>query len=201
METSVFLLRQLLQGAGDLDPKVTRHLDKISNEVRRSTSTINELLELARNRPPRRQPSSLKALLDGAVAAAHLPATVQVASTAAPDEMALLDPDQISRVLTNLFINASQAMEGTGQIWVQASRIADGVELRVRDNGPGIAADIRHRIFEALFTTKAKGTGLGLALCQRIVESHGGTIALEPTAAGATFRVMIPDIDERTERP
>ena len=201
METSVFLLRQLLQGAGDLDPKVTRHLDKISNEVRRSTNTINDLLELARNRPPRRQPSSLKALLDGAVAAAHLPATVQVASTAAPDEMALLDPDQISRVLTNLFINASQAMEGTGQIWVQASRIGDGVELRVRDNGPGIAADIRHRIFEALFTTKAKGTGLGLALCQRIVESHGGTIALEPTAAGATFRVMIPDIDERTERP
>jgi two-component system sensor histidine kinase HydH len=56
---------------------------------------------------------------------------------------------------------------------------------------------LRDRIFEALFTTKAKGSGLGLALCRRITEAHGGTIALEPSAAGATFKITIPDSDVR----
>jgi signal transduction histidine kinase len=63
----------------------------------------------------------------------------------------------------------------------------------VRDDGPGVPADVRGRIFEALFTTKARGNGLGLALCRRIAEAHGGTVTLEPSKSGATFRVVIPD--------
>jgi signal transduction histidine kinase len=55
-------------------------------------------------------------------------------------------------------------------------------------------AEVRDRIFEALFTTKAKGSGLGLALCQRIVEGHGGTIALEISERGAAFKIAVPDV-------
>jgi signal transduction histidine kinase len=64
----------------------------------------------------------------------------------------------------------------------------------VRDDGPGIAAEAQHRIFEALFTTKAKGSGLGLALCRRILEAHGGSIDLQPSpaGAGATFVLVVP---------
>jgi len=194
METSVFLLRQhFQQQPTPPDPKVLRHLDKISAEVKRSTSTINDLLELARNRPPHRREIPLRALLEGAVAAAHLPSTVDVAIDAPASDVARLDPDQITRVLTNLLINASQAMEGTGHVDVRAARAGDVTTIRVHDTGPGVPAELGQRIFEALFTTKAKGTGLGLALCLRIAEAHGGTVTLEPTDSGAAFQISIPD--------
>lgn len=194
VETSVFLLRQhFQQKPGDADPKVARHLDKISAEVKRSTNTINDLLELARNRAPKRKDTSLRGLLEGALAAAHLPAGVDVTIEAAAEETGHFDPDQITRVLTNLLLNGSQAMEGAGRIAMQAWRVGNETRIRVHDSGPGIPAEIRHRVFEALFTTKAKGTGLGLALCRRIAEAHGGTVTLEPSDAGAAFLISIPD--------
>ena len=103
------------------------------------------------------------------------------------------DADQLARVVTNLLINASQAMNGTGHVWIDGGREATVTYLRVRDDGPGIPANVRERVFEALFTTKAKGSGLGLALCRRIAEAHGGTVTLENAERGAAFRISIPD--------
>jgi signal transduction histidine kinase len=71
----------------------------------------------------------------------------------------------------------------------------------VSDDGPGVAVEAQHRIFEALFTTKAKGSGLGLALCRRIAEAHGGTVTLEASDRGATFRISIPDADFTASSP
>jgi len=202
VETSVFLLRQHFQNqATGQDPKVLRHLDKIAAEVKRSNNTINDLLELARNRPPHRRATSLRALLEGAVATANLPPTVEVTIDANPADRASMDPDQIARVLTNLLLNATQAMDGTGRITLQGSLVGDEARLRVRDSGPGVPAEIRHRVFEALFTTKAKGTGLGLALCRRIAESHGGTVVLEPSDQGATFLISIPGAEPAQDGP
>jgi signal transduction histidine kinase len=103
------------------------------------------------------------------------------------------DPDQLTRVVTNLLINASQAMNGSGHIWIDGQREGTTTTLRIRDDGPGVPAEVRDRIFEALFTTKAKGSGLGLALCRRIVEAHGGTIVLEASERGAMFKIIVPD--------
>jgi two-component system, NtrC family, sensor histidine kinase HydH len=192
VESSAFLLRQLLSKR-TLDPKVDRHLDKISNEVKRANNTIHELLELARSRPPNRRRSELPTLLDAAIQAAHLPGAVTVHLNVNAAGPAQIDPDQIARVLTNLLINASQAMDGSGAIWIDAECDDRQTRIRVRDGGPGVPADVQHRLFEALFTTKAKGSGLGLALCRRIAEAHGGTIALESDGPGATFLLTIPE--------
>jgi len=127
------------------------------------------------------------------VAAAQLPATVEVLIEAPVSEVARLDPDQITRVLTNILINACQAMEGTGRVELRAAREGEVTRIEIHDTGPGVPAEIRHRVFEALFTTKAKGTGLGLALCARIAEAHGGSLTLEPSDTGATFLIAIPD--------
>jgi signal transduction histidine kinase len=80
-----------------------------------------------------------------------------------------------------------------GQAWIEAERQGGEARMRVRDAGPGIPPDVRHRIFEALFTTKAKGSGLGLALSRKIAEAHGGTLTLEPSERGASFLLTIPD--------
>jgi two-component system sensor histidine kinase HydH len=193
VESSVFLLRQRLGQMGVSDAGVVRHLDKIAAEVQRSNKTINDLLELARSRPLHRRIVPARGFLEQAVSAANLPAGVRVTVTA-QDEVALdADPDQLGRVFSNLVINASQAMDGKGEIRMEAERQGEAVTVRVRDDGPGVPVDVRDRIFEALFTTKAKGSGLGLALCRRIVEAHGGTVRLEPSDRGASFLVTIPD--------
>jgi signal transduction histidine kinase len=114
-------------------------------------------------------------------------------STETPGVPIDADPEQLGRVLINLLINASQATNGTGHVWIDARREGSATLLRVRDDGPGIPSELREQIFQALFTTKAKGSGLGLALCRRIAEAHGGTVTLEPSEGGAVFRITVPD--------
>lgn len=195
VESSAFLLGQRLQQLGVNDPNINRHLDKIATEVQRSTKTINDLLELARSRQPQRKRTKAADAISHALASITLPCTIEV-NVDAPAEVTLDgDSDQIGRVLTNLVINASQAMGGKGRIAIAARRMGNETRLKVSDEGPGIPVDIRHRVFEALFTTKAKGSGLGLALCRRIVEAHGGTITLDTADKGATFCVAIPDLN------
>jgi len=193
MESSMYLLRQGLDRKGVQDPKIERHLEKISVEIKRSSKTINELLELARNRPPQRRLTTIAALFRSAVATANLPPTVDVIVELPGGATAMIDPDQIERILTNLLINASQAMDGTGKVWLAAERVGAETHVRVRDSGPGISSELHERIFEALFTTKAKGNGIGLALCRRIAEAHGGTIVSEPSETGALFVMALPD--------
>jgi signal transduction histidine kinase len=194
VESSAFLVTRRLEQLQVSDASVARHMEKIAVEVQRSNKTISDLLELARSRPLSRRAVPARTLLDAAVPAANLPAGVTVEIDAAPELTLDCDPDQLTRVLTNLLINASQAMGGRGHIWIDARRESAVVTLVVRDDGPGVPADVRPRIFEALFTTKAKGNGLGLALCRRIAEAHGGTVTLDASDRGASFRVVIPDV-------
>ncbi len=108
-----------------------------------------------------------------------------------------VDPDQIRQVLWNLFSNAIQAMERRGTLTV-ATRPAlapqgAGVTIQVGDTGGGIPHDVVHNIFNPFFTTKAKGTGLGLPIVHAIIEKHGGTIHLDnQEGKGVTFTVYLP---------
>ena len=104
---------------------------------------------------------------------------------------------RIVQVLLNLLLNAADAVprEG-GRITLRAARApGDRVRLTVEDNGPGIAAEIRDRLFEPFVTTKepGKGTGLGLAVCLGLIEAAGGTLAVEDSAeGGARFVIELP---------
>ena len=104
-------------------------------------------------------------------------------------------PGEINQVILNLLINAAQAMTGFGEIHISTRAVGDSVELRVRDNGPGIPPEVRSQLFKPFFTTKpaGAGTGLGLSISRAIVESHGGTIEAENRPdGGAEFRVTLP---------
>ncbi|MCA9669188.1 MAG: hypothetical protein KC503_26510 [Myxococcales bacterium] len=110
-------------------------------------------------------------------------------------------PSQLSQVLTNLLVNAAQAIQGKGRIDISmAARDADDgsgreVVITVSDDGPGIPDDVMQRIFEAGFTTKPEGvgSGLGLAISMEILQRHGGRMEVESEPGkGATFRVILP---------
>jgi two-component system NtrC family sensor kinase len=102
---------------------------------------------------------------------------------------------QLSQVWMNLLVNAAQAMDGRGEIWITALKEGDQVVVKVRDNGPGIPEDVLIRIFDPFFTTKSvgDGTGLGLSIVHGIIERHSGEINVESTVGvGTTFTVRLP---------
>jgi len=104
-----------------------------------------------------------------------------------------IDPSQFVQVFHNVLHNASQAMESQGHISIQATYDTNMVTLVISDTGPGISKDLRDQVFDPLFTTKIKGTGLGLTLCREIIEHHGGSITLpDNPAGGATFHIRLP---------
>jgi two-component system, NtrC family, sensor histidine kinase HydH len=193
IESSLFLIRQRLAKISVDDSNVNKHLDKVAGQVKVCSKTITDLLELARSRPPRRQRVDVSVLVEHSLESVPLEADVVVESDLPRGLDVYADPDQMRQVLVNLMANASQAMAGRGRIRISAEREKGGVAIRVSDEGPGVPAADRVRIFDALYTTKPKGTGLGLALCRRIIEAHGGEIVLEPSQSGATFRFWVPD--------
>jgi two-component system sensor histidine kinase HydH len=193
VESSLYLLRQHLGEDAAHAPQIAKHLDRIGTEVKRANQTIADLLDLARNKPPKRQPTDLRLLVESAADASLLPSAVTFESTVPAGLMGNVDADQLRQVLVNLIMNACQALGGRGHLLVHGEASADGgTRLRVRDDGPGVPEEDRRRVFEALFTTRAKGSGLGLALCRRIMDGHGGTVELESTTTGASFLLTIP---------
>lgn len=135
-------------------------------------------------------------LLDGLKADLKLiPAEFEVSiENRAGDIHIRANRDALLSALRNLIENAVHACEGHGHMWISTARNgADTVELRFRDNGPGIPAAVREALFEPFFTTRAQGTGLGLAVTQSVVRAHGGDIVLEPQQdTGTVFTVRLP---------
>ena len=110
----------------------------------------------------------------------------------------MADQDQLQRVFLNLTNNAQEAMPDGGQLTINVRNVDNFVEITVTDTGEGISDENIDKIFDPLFTTKLKGTGLGLAVCQQIVERHGGTVSArrnEEPSGGTIFEVKLPTAD------
>jgi PAS domain S-box-containing protein len=103
-----------------------------------------------------------------------------------------LDGVRMEQVFRNLFENSLAACDDPVRVLLDARYVGHTVEIRYEDNGPGLNDEQRQRLFEPFFTTKPNGTGLGMAICQRIVEAHRGTMRTEPTAKGACFLIRLP---------
>jgi signal transduction histidine kinase len=106
----------------------------------------------------------------------------------------LADESQIRQALLNLVRNAKEAMPSGGRLRIDVGSSEEGlVRLALTDSGPGISRENLHQVFEPFFSTKAKGTGLGLALVQQIVSEHGGRIEVDcPPEGGTRFTILLP---------
>lgn len=193
METSLHLLRRKVD-----DEAARRHFDKIAQQIGVSGAIIEDLLALARDRPPHREQVALAALArearDAVPSATALEVTVAVPEDLPP---VWVDRTQIRQVLVNLVGNAADAILGSGKggrVEIRAAIEEGALVLSVTDDGPGFAPEVRERLFEPLVTTRRTGAGLGLALCARIAEKHRGAIEAEdPAGGGARIVVRIPD--------
>ncbi len=194
MQTSV----QLLARRVPEDERTTKHLRRLDDQISLCNTIISDLLELARDRAPERGPTDLAAVVQAAALSVPRVPELTLVLTVDPALPTLaVDPGQFRQLVVNLVLNATQAINGPGRIELHLRVEGRELVLRVEDSGPGILADVEAHLFEPLFTTRASGTGLGLALCRRIVEKHGGRItAGNHAGGGAAFEVRVPIADE-----
>jgi two-component system, LuxR family, sensor kinase FixL len=191
-------IRGAIQVIGGRLPKDSRDAVVVREIVSR-IDALNELMKdlLLFARPPQPHPTLVDVaalirttadLLSSDPALKGIAVDIQGAVPPLP-----ADAELLKIVFQNLLVNGAQAMQGRGAMQVTLEPVDGMCRVTLRDSGPGIPDDVRERIFTPFFTTKARGTGLGLATAKRIIEAHGGSIAVHcPPGGGTTVEVGLP---------
>jgi signal transduction histidine kinase len=180
----------------DADEAVRRNLDMIRQEVIASEKIVGHLLDFSRGRMLKRLPIDLNSLVKSTIEELSIPSHISLTTSLSREPISVSgDGELLARVIVNLAMNAIQAMptRGTLSIATFLSNDSSKALLEVSDTGKGIPSENIDKIFEPLFTTKAKGMGLGLALCRMLVQAHGGEIDVTSEAGkGTTFMLSLP---------
>jgi signal transduction histidine kinase len=186
------------------DPETHKVLTDIIGEAKMANAIVQEVLDFVRPIRLQVEPTLLCDAVQAAVQ--HADAKGRrgniAVETRVPPTLPQLraDKHQLTQVLTNLIINAYEALSGEGRVTVTASetRLQDGsggrdaILVEVADDGPGIPPDVREKVFDVFFTTKPKGSGLGLAIVKRIVDAHDGRLDLQTSEEGTRVRFTLP---------
>jgi len=191
MSNAVFYLKTILDKA---DEKTREYLDILSSEIRNADKIVSDLVGFSRTRLAEREKITVADLVAQALEKHPAPESVEVITSIASDlPPVFVDPRQIGQVLTNLITNAYQAMPEGGKMTINAQAEKDQVSLSITDTGSGISKENITKLFEPLFTTRARGIGLGLAVSRSLAEANGGSIEVESEEGrGSAFIVGLP---------
>ncbi len=173
--------------------------EEMLRQIQRVDQAVNSLLSYARPRPPKFVSSSLNEVISAAFKLVRQQAKIGRVEIIYRGDYALphvvVDPQQIEQVLVNLMMNAIQAMPQGGSLEViqEQQDSSHAPQILIKDTGMGIKPEVLKNIFKPFFTTRHRGTGLGLTICQGIIERHGGKITVESELGkGAVFTVTLP---------
>jgi len=187
--------------------EVREALDCVVNDVDRAGKIIGRIRDQIRKAPPRKHRFDLNAAITEVIALARS-AIIRngvLVQTRLADQLSPIHGDrvQLQQVILNLVLNAVEAMgsveAGARELVISTEQKYSGVHVTVRDSGPGIDPAHLERVFEAFYTTKSSGTGMGLAICRSIIDAHGGRLwadANEPR--GAVFQFILPGVEARS---
>jgi len=170
-------------------------LDVITQEVNRLNQVVSQFLDYARPYAPHLKPQPINAVIEKALAVIEtdsLSSRIDIQWELHPHLPPVpVDQEQLHQVILNIAINAIEAMPEGGTLTIRTSRIVsdtgDAVGISIRDTGPGIRREELKQIFTPFFTTKERGVGLGLAVCQRIIRNHGGRIRVKSIPGQGTI--------------
>jgi signal transduction histidine kinase len=188
------VLRERLQG---LDPATRRHMDIITSEIHRLDRVVQTLVDFTRPVDLKLAETDLLGLVEDVVVLASPEAErlgVRIEHTSStPARPVKVDADLLKQALLNVVINGIQAMPEGGALRIHLSSENGSAEIQVQDDGPGISPEIRDKIFNLYFTTKEKGSGIGLAMTYRVMQLHNGSVDFvsEP-GEGTIFRLRLP---------
>jgi two-component system, NtrC family, sensor kinase len=190
VKTSVYYL---LNARTPTPQKTAEHLQRIERHVLLADNVITALSSFAKLPVPNLRPLPVAGCIHDALETNPVPENVQVTVACAPPLPEVLgDPDQLRIVFANLIRNAREAMPQGGALTITGRAAFDAVEVDVADTGVGIAAEDLHRVMEPLFSTKARGLGLGLAIARAILEKNRGSLRVASVhGRGTTFTVTL----------
>jgi signal transduction histidine kinase/heme/copper-type cytochrome/quinol oxidase subunit 2 len=191
MSNAVYFLKETLT---DADKTTKEYLDIISSEVNNADKIVSNLLDLSRTKPSERTEVAVSELILKILDKKHPPKDIKVTTNIPKDiSSVFIDSAQISQVLANLITNAYQAMADGGSLTINAREHKNKVYIEVVDTGCGISKKDTEKIFEPLYTTKARGIGFGLSVSKNLVEVNGGRIKVESIKGkGTTFTLILP---------
>jgi signal transduction histidine kinase len=192
MSNAVYFLKMVLAEA---DENILEYLDIINNEIDTSLRIITDLLDFARTRTPQIEAVTARKLIDESLGRCAIPDDVAVQVDLADNLPPLkVDPLQMGQVMQNLITNGIQAMPTGGSLTIRGGRDDEGmIGLEFADTGEGISPENLEKLFQPLFTTKAKGIGLGLVVCKNLVDANGGRIEVKSELGkGTIFTVTLP---------
>jgi signal transduction histidine kinase len=200
IKNTAYFLNMVLK---EPEPEVKEALDIVDKEVGICNRTISSLLDFARAEPPVRRKVDVNDIVQAALSRITIPDNIEVVSQPDASVPAILaDPDQLAQVFGNITLNGIQAMPEGGRLVVKTLKTSEAsgkpprsewVAVSFTDTGVGIPAENLGKLFEPLFTTKAKGIGLGLVLVESLVEANGGSIEVQSEVGkGSTFTVILP---------
>jgi PAS domain S-box-containing protein len=167
--------------------------DELTDQTEYMNKIVSDLQDYARPLKPELVETNVRQLIEGAFSLINVPGNIEVSTGAVGAVKVAVDPELMRRVFTNLILNALQAMPGGGKLVIRTSETGEVVFISFQDTGVGIPKENIDRLFTLLYTTKAKGAGLGLPVCKRLVEAHNGRIMIESEVGkGSTFTVRLP---------
>jgi PAS domain S-box-containing protein len=193
MSNAVYFLKSVLTDADDI---TREYLDIIQSEIMDADRIVEDLLDSVRVKPPHPETVSLAPLLEQSLAKCAIPESVTV-RLEIPEEIPPLwvDAMQMMQVFRNLISNGVEAMPGGGVLVVRAvtDKGEKRVTIHVTDSGSGMTPEHREKLFQPLYTTKARGIGLGLSVVKNLAEANGGRVEVESEPGlGSTFSVSMP---------
>jgi signal transduction histidine kinase len=191
LTNALYLIRRTVSTIAD--DKVLKQLDTADREICAATLIVSDLLEFARPRMPNPTYVDVAELLTEVVSVSPPPSGIRIERDESQVPPIFVDRDQIRQVVLNLLTNAYEAMPNGGTVRIDARVVDDAVEVAVSDTGIGMDEATRERVFEPFFSLKIKGTGLGLAVSKRLVESHSGELTMRSQESqGCTAIMRIP---------
>jgi signal transduction histidine kinase len=197
MSNAVYFLQTVL---ADADDSIKEYLNIIKNEITGSERIVSDLLDSVRTKPPRPEAVGVLEVIQQTLGKLVLPPDVQLKLDIPKTLPALMvDAQQIHQVLRNLITNGAEAMPQGGILEIRA--VANGQEknvtISVRDSGVGISAEQMTRLFQPLFTTKARGIGLGLVVVKNLTQANGGKVEVQSEVGkGTQFSITLPAVPE-----
>jgi len=189
MKMSIDLLKQSPADSKLSDDNITKRINLIEKSIDRISHQVDDVLGYVRNSPLNLENKSLQTLIQNSIDKVNIPNDVKI-ELFKNDVKIDCDSVKLDAVFINLIVNSIQAMHNGGKIEIKISDQDNLVILKFIDSGDGISDENMSKIFEPLFTTKQKGTGLGLASCKNIVEQHQGEISVENNPT--TFTIVLP---------
>ncbi|HEX9845565.1 MAG TPA: ATP-binding protein [Candidatus Nitrosotenuis sp.] len=188
IKNTVKILRT--QEGKQIDEYVLKRFDMVDDSIFRISHQIDGVLDYLKCTPLKTAPASLVGILKSSILPLSIPANVKINFPSA-DLTLKCDAIKMEIVFGNILLNSLQAIADTqGQIYVRFAKKPGSVIIELVDSGPGIAQEHIEKIFDPLFTTKQKGTGLGLTSCKNIIDQHGGKISAKTNPT--TFTIVLP---------